>query len=91
HYEVGYELIDRLFTYELGLMREQAVICILIGKGRWHLDLQIACIYGLRNLGIAASSIEVIRICTYEQHEEFYSYRFAAATRTGSNWSYVCL
>lgn len=90
NYEVGDELIDKFFAAKLALTREQALTCISRGKRRWHLDLQLACVYGLLNLGVAANSIEVIRVCTYDNHDNFYSYRFSGA-RAGSNWSYVCL
>ena len=90
NYEVGDELIEAFLGAELALTRAQALTCIARGERRWHLDLQLACVYGLLNLGVVAKSIEVLRICTYANHDKFYSYRFSGA-RTGSNWSHVCL
>lgn len=90
NYEVGDELVELFFAAELALTREQACTCLLRGKRKWHLDLQLACVYALLNLGINAKNIEVLRICTYDSHDQFYSYRFAGAS-AGSNWSYVCL
>ena len=90
NYEVSDDFVEMFLDAELSLTREQALTCISRGERRWHLDLQLACVYGLLNLNVAAKSIEVIRICTYANHDKFYSYRSYGA-RTGSNWSYVCL
>jgi copper oxidase (laccase) domain-containing protein len=43
--------------------------------GKWHIDLWQANALDLQQAGIARENIEISGICTYQQHEDFFSAR----------------
>jgi hypothetical protein len=44
-------------------------------NGKWHIDLWQANALDLQQAGIARENIEIAGICTYQQHEDFFSAR----------------
>jgi YfiH family protein len=44
-------------------------------NGKWHIDLWQANALDLQQTGIARENIEIAGICTYQQHEDFFSAR----------------
>ena len=44
-------------------------------NGKWHIDLWQANALDLQQAGIARENIEISGICTYQQHEDFFSAR----------------
>ena len=90
-YEVSPAEMEALHAEAVGLSSEQVALCLGKGKGdRWHIDLQLLAVLQLLHCGVAAAHLSVLRICTYETAELFYSFRFDKR-HLGSNWSYVAL
>jgi len=75
-FEVGPDVLTALRQNSMGLTPEQLAAVIIKGKkDRWHIDLAAAAALQLTNLGIPAAQIFIMRSCTFEDHERWYSFR----------------
>jgi YfiH family protein len=90
-YEVGQDVIEAFRVGDINLTTEQHAAVFSQGcDDRMHLDLALAAVYTLTNLGVPANQISVVRRCTHAEADEWYSYRRTKQYQ-GNNISFVRL
>ena len=75
-FEVGPEVLDAVSRPGMGLTLDQ--IAMVTAKGirdRWHIDLQTTAALQLANLNLPARNISIMRSCTWNEKDTWYSYR----------------
>ncbi|MCX6124611.1 MAG: peptidoglycan editing factor PgeF [Proteobacteria bacterium] len=88
-YEVGPEVIEALGHPKMNLSVNSIMLATSKGRqDRWHVDLQIAAALQLIEGGVRPEQIEVIQACTYNNTENWHSYR-RKAEGCGSNWAWI--
>lgn len=72
NYEVGKEVIEKV---KLGFPDYKELLSDFSGE-KAHLDLWKANVAWLQNAGVPEQSIEIMGICTFENHDRFFSARY---------------
>jgi hypothetical protein len=87
-FEVGPEVIEALCSEGFGLETAQQAYCMIKGQeDRWHVDMAMAAVFSLVNLGVLPEDIAVDRRCTVCD-EELNSFR-REGTKRGNNINWI--
>lgn len=88
-FEVGPEVVEALWSQPAQLSAVSAALATSKGqRDRWHVDLQLAAVLQLFELGVPPAQIEVIRSCTYSSPESWHSFR-REGKGCASNWAWI--
>lgn len=88
-YEVGDDVVAACSNRALRLSPEQLAFALSKGRNdRWQFDLATAAVFDLCNHGVLPNRIGVLRSCTFESTDLWYSYRRSGAD-AGRNWSWI--
>lgn len=90
NFEVGSDVLDGIQSKSLGLSSIQKSFVTMKGKNdRWHVDLRIAAVLNLLNIGLSPSRIHIMDVCT-KADPTWHSYR-RDGVGVESNYSYIAV
>lgn len=90
NFEVGLEVFEKFENNFMDFNTSQKNLCWQKGKqDKWHLDLSMAAAIELLVLGFQPELIEACKNCTYDEHQNWYSYRRSEKLSATKNRNYA--